>query len=308
MSMGTRTGGSPRTAVARRPACIAVEKQSTAVPRSNDASAVDGILVDPELAARIKEANESLLRILQEAHAALHTSKTVTAALETQGEALTFMEESITENEERWRQGRREMRRTKHWYTALAHWLQCKKGGSQLQVANKSPGAPPAARILLGTASVTDLSTCPRPKGTSMTRSHAIRGAMTTQQQAAYFCNADVLGDCSALTKKGNTVERAAVGEETSTNVKGPGLITTSVSLGNHHQAGADEPRVCRCAGVAMCAQMEPTLDEIRGIVGELHDRATIWNTTLTSDLDRMDELIQRTNKICAKNGGTDVR
>ncbi|AYU77732.1 hypothetical protein conserved [Leishmania donovani] len=303
------TVSSTSTAAAQSPFWVAFENIDTAVPLSKDANAVDGVVVDSETAAHMKEAETSLLRTLQEAHAALHSSQTITTALATQGETLTYLEECVAENHEEWRQGRREMRRTRHWHTALAHWLRCGKGGSRSQVANKSPGAPPAARRLSGTAPVTDFSTCRRLKRESRTRSETSGGITATQPEAAHFFNADALGDCSAPAKKGNNVQRAAVAEDMSTDVmKSPESTTPPVHCGSRHRAAADKHRVSRCVDVAMCDRMEPTLDEIRGIVGELHDRATMWNAMLTSDVGRMDELIKRTDKTRAKNKKVNLR
>ncbi|KAG5482426.1 hypothetical protein LSCM4_05685 [Leishmania orientalis] len=88
----------------------------------------------------MEEAEASLRRTLQAAHAALRSSYTVTSSLATQSETLTALEERLEENEKGWRQGRREMRRTRHWYVALVHWLRCGGGASLSQVAGKSPG------------------------------------------------------------------------------------------------------------------------------------------------------------------------
>ncbi|CBZ25329.1 hypothetical protein, unknown function [Leishmania mexicana MHOM/GT/2001/U1103] len=255
----------------------------------------------------MKEAETSLCRTLQEAHAALRSSQTVATTLATQGETLTFLEECVAENDEGWRQGRREMRRTRHWDTALAHWLRCGRSGSRSQVANKSPGASPAVRRLSGMVPGTDASTCPRLWRESRTRSEASGGITATQPDAAHLRCADALGDCSAPAKEGNSVQRAALAEDMRTDVKDPGSTTTSVRLGSPHRAVADKHPVNRRVDVAMRDRMEPTLDEIRGIVGELHDRATMWHTMLTSDVGRMDELIKRTDKTRTKNKKVDL-
>ncbi|CAG9572189.1 hypothetical protein LMJF_16_1450 [Leishmania major strain Friedlin] len=297
------TGSATSAAAARSPSWVAFKNSDTAVPPSEDANAVDGVVVDSDTAAHMKEAETSLRRTLQEARAALRSLQTITTTLATQDETLTFLEECVAENDEEWRQGRREMRRTWHWYAAVAHWLRCGKGGSRSQVANKSPSAPPAARRLSGTAPVTDFSTCRRLKHESRTRSEASGGITATQPEAAHFFNADALDNCNTPAKKGNSVQRTAVAEDISTDVmKSPESITPSVHLGSRHRTAAEKHRVNRCVDVAMCDRMEPTLDEIRGIVGELHDRATMWNAMLTSDVGRMDELIQRTDKTRAKN------
>ncbi|KAG5482599.1 hypothetical protein CUR178_05742 [Leishmania enriettii] len=110
----------------------------------------------------MEEAEASLRRTLQSAHAAPRSSYTVTSRLAAQSETLTALEERVEENEKGWRQGRGEMRRTRHWCVALVHWLRCGGGASLSQVAGKSPGVTPtAAKRLQGVTPVTDLSFCP---------------------------------------------------------------------------------------------------------------------------------------------------
>ncbi|KAG5504293.1 hypothetical protein JIQ42_06125 [Leishmania sp. Namibia] len=57
-----------------------------------------------------------------------------------------------------------------------------------------------------------------------------------------------------------------------------------------------------------MCDRMVLMLDEIRGNVRELHHHAARWNTVLASDVDRLDNLVKRTDKTRAKNGGIGLR
>nr|CAJ2470319.1 unnamed protein product [Leishmania braziliensis] len=97
-----------------------------------------------------------------------------------------------------------------------------------------------------------------------------------TQTEAAHFCNTDAPGDYSVPVVKNITVQRTTI-DETSTDVtKDPGPIKSSVCLRGLHQTSVDKHRVNRCADAAMCGQIEPTPDKIRGIVGELHGRAEI--------------------------------
>ncbi|KAG5509012.1 hypothetical protein GH5_06238 [Leishmania sp. Ghana 2012 LV757] len=202
------------------------------------------------------------------------------------------------------------MRRTRHWYVALVHWLRCGGGASLSQVAGKSPGVTPTAtKRLPGVTPVTDLSFCPPSKYELGLGNESLKGAAVEHTQTASCCNADALSDYSAPSDRSDAVQRAGVDEDMIIHLmSAPESTLASPRLRSRHRAAEDKDRAHRCAGVAMCDRMVPMLNEIRGIVGELHHHAARWSTVLTSDVDRSDNLVKRTDKTRAKNGGIGLR
>jgi hypothetical protein len=94
--------------------------------------------LEASAAANCAELEASLRRTTKEAHFALHTAHTITVALATQTERLTALEVAMGENAVEWHKGRKEMRRTRHWYIALAHWLRCGGSATFRSVASKA--------------------------------------------------------------------------------------------------------------------------------------------------------------------------
>ncbi|KAK7194973.1 hypothetical protein NESM_000419800 [Novymonas esmeraldas] len=272
-----RTSVSPTAAAPQRRRRWTAAVGDEPIERPASAAAVpemvDGVVLSAEVSRRMREADASLLRSIQEAHAALRTADTVTAALATQGETLSAIEECAARDRDGWRQGRRDMRRTRHWYWALAHWCGCGCSDVAAQVATV-----PTRRL-------------PReaPRCTTTAR---VAGA------------ADGVPVATALLLSANAT--AGVCAERVEDTESDGRVDE------------DRPVLCPLSGIAahdtrgadalLHARIAPRLDELHGVVGELHDRAAGWNTLLASDLDRLDTLLSQTDKTTSRNRTLDLR
>lgn len=202
------------------------------------------------------------------AHASLRTAEAVTQSLAKQNETLTAIEVCVAENDVTWHRGRSEMRRTKHWYAALWHCLCCRNGAALANVASKSQRSPPLM---------------PPPSQPTLTPA-SVLVHMVKPTDTLDAATVDVGPEMDAL-------HRAA-------------LRDSAATAGAAFNEDEDSAR----ADAALLMRMEPMLDEVRGVVAELHERATSWNGLLASHVDRLDTLNTKVDKTCTKNTKTGLR
>ncbi|KPI82918.1 hypothetical protein ABL78_8070 [Leptomonas seymouri] len=240
--------------------------------------------LDASSDANCVEAEASLQRTVRDAQRALQTAHSITAALATQGEKIVAVEDAMRENDQDWRRGRKEMRRTRHWYAALAHWLRC--GGSA--TVSKNEG---------------------RAEGTLTMGSHLMQPAAQRSEKCSdstgvyMAASGELLQGEGALIGAPHSSAREA-GADEATEV----LSYPSTARATHARTllfkcnGAPLPKEQQRADIKLRDRLEPRVIEAHQLFKELHGQALLHNEMLASHIDRLESVNTQASKVVAKN------
>ncbi|KPA78056.1 hypothetical protein ABB37_06795 [Leptomonas pyrrhocoris] len=292
---------------------LAKESQEQERLDAQRVKAAEVAALNASAAANCAETEAALRRTTQEAHRALQTAHTVTAALATQDETIAAVETAMRESEREWHHGRKEMRRMRHWYVALAHWLRCGGSASFRSVAAKEDrkalvsNTHPMHSVAEKRGMRTDFTavlkaTADEPLHGEGALVGASRGAAdrarSTDSTPVPDAAADTVGKCGHRRRgQGETTEvpssSSPAAAARSTRLRGVLLENESTPSLTGQQQRAD---------MELCDRIEPGIVEVRQLVKEMHEQALLHNEMLTAHIDRLDNANAQTERTTAKN------